>query len=76
MSGQAGNNERPQEGSGDVFRVWWTDANHPEPVMVLLRFYSEFRANLCAEQIAIGSPGVKVWVATETAAPSADASAA
>lgn len=71
MSGQVGNNERPQEGKTETFRVWWTDANHPIPVMVLLRFYSEFRANLCAEQIAFGSPGVKVWVEKETAATDA-----
>ena len=51
----------------EVFRVFWTDAKHPEPTMVLLRFRSEFRANLCAEQIAMGSPGVKVWVEKETA---------
>ena len=51
----------------EVFRVFWTDAKHPEPTMVLLRFRSEFRAKLCAENIATASPGVKVWVEKETA---------
>jgi uncharacterized coiled-coil DUF342 family protein len=33
--------------------------------MVGLKFYSKFRADLCAERIAAGSPGVKVWVTYE-----------
>lgn len=75
MHGQVGNNERPQEDNREVFRVWWTDAKHPKPVMVKLRFYSRERAESNAQSIAIASPGVKVWVENETAAPSADAAA-
>lgn len=71
MNGQAGNS--PQEGKRETFRVFWIDANHPIPVMVLLRFPSKFRAELFAKEIEEASPGVKAWVEKETAAPAADA---
>lgn len=66
-------NEHSQEGKKEIFRVFWTDANHPEPVMVRLKFYSKFRADLCAAQIVTASPGVKAWVELEPAASNADA---
>lgn len=60
------NNERPQEGNAETFRVFWRDKHHSKPVMVRLRFYSKSRADLCAEHIAFAAPGVKVWVEKET----------
>lgn len=57
-----------EEKPRDVFRVFWTDANHPEPQMVLLRFYSKERAYSFAQDLAMASAHhTTIWVEKEPA---------